>query len=97
MGNVHFLRMCWDKCSFLEALSEAGQRWQRIQSQNRDRVKGEAGRPEQTHFQKQRRSHVRYLGQAGKYSILAKQGREQGQEEDRQGGRGERVENPERT
>ena len=45
MGNVHFLRMCWDKCSFLEALSEAGQRWQRIQSQNRGRVKGEAGRP----------------------------------------------------
>lgn len=37
------------------------------------------------------------LGQAGKYSILAKQGREQGQEEDRQGGRGERGENPERT
>ena len=64
MGNVHFLRMCWDKCSFLEALSEAGQRWQRIQSKNRGRVKGEAGRPEQTHFQKQR-SHVRIWGKLG--------------------------------
>ena len=64
MGNVHFLRMCWDKCSFLEALSEAGQRWQRLRSQNRDRVRGGAGRPEKTNFQKQRRSHVRYLGAA---------------------------------
>ena len=24
MGNVHFLGMCWDKCRFLEAISEAG-------------------------------------------------------------------------
>lgn len=26
MGNVHFLGKCWDKCRFLDALSEAGER-----------------------------------------------------------------------
>lgn len=29
MGDVRFIGMCWDKCRFLEALSEAGQRWQK--------------------------------------------------------------------
>ena len=51
MGNVHFLRICWDKCRFLEVLSEAGRRWQRIQSQKRDRVRW-GGRPKKTHFAK---------------------------------------------
>jgi hypothetical protein len=36
--NVHFLRKCWDKCKFLKAFSKAVQRWQRIQSQNRNAV-----------------------------------------------------------
>lgn len=51
MGNVHFLRMCWDKYRFLEVLPEAGQRWQRIQSQNRDRVRRGEGSAK-THFAK---------------------------------------------
>lgn len=51
MGNVHFLGMCWDKCGFLEAISEAGGWWQRRQSQNRGRVRG-GGRPKKTHFAK---------------------------------------------
>lgn len=75
MGDVRFIGMCWDKCRFLEALSEAGQRWQKIQSQKRDRVRG-GGRPEKTHFAKAEEITFKDIWdrQPVKYSILAKQG-----------------------
>lgn len=57
MGNAHFPRMCWVKCRFLETLSEAGQRWQRIQSQNRGGMSG-GGKTQKETFCKNRVDNI---------------------------------------
>lgn len=68
-GKCTFPQNVLGKCRFLEALSEAGQRWQRIQSQNKDWVR-EGGRPEKTHFAKA--EEITFKDIWGRYSILAK-------------------------
>lgn len=58
MGNVHFPRICWVKCRFLEILSGAGQRWQRTQSQNKDEGMREGGRQKKDILRKCRGDNI---------------------------------------